>query len=225
MDLNIPDGDDANLVLLPLPENVDPEVEDWFYTELTEMARPSSVQFLRALSKIPKEISKNIDYHGPRSKVNVNVEEEETKTLARNQALTYFQPTFIKDITKSGKEWAITKGNYRICVHSRGASGVRIIYDVIKVSEYKDKIERKHMVKKEHLTPLERAFDESSASAKSIIDEMHYMEKREIRMKKTADATNARIKWFSYVSMSILIGVTWFQMTHLKGYFRKKKIL
>jgi hypothetical protein len=81
------------------------------------------------------------------------------------------------------------------------------------------------VVKKEHLTPLERAFDQSSALAKSIIDEMHYMEKREIRMKRTADGTNSRIRWFSYLSIVILVGVTWVQMKYLKGYFRKKKIL
>jgi len=225
MDLNIPDGDDATLLLLPLPEDVKPEVEDWFYTELTEMTRPTAVQFLKDLSKIPKDISQHINHKKSRSKVNVNVEEEETKTLAMNQALTYFRPTIIKDVAKSGGAWEVTRGNYRICIHSRGSESVRVIYDVVRVSEYKEKNERRHVVKKEHLTPLERAFDDSSALAKSIIDEMHYMEKREIRMKKTADATNSRIKWFSYVSIIILIGITWFQMTHLKGYFRKKKIL
>jgi len=225
MDLNIPDGDDANLVFLPLPEDVETELEDWFVTELSEMTRPTSIQFLKDLSKIPPHIGALLKNHKPRSKVSVHVEEEETKTLARNQALTYFRPTIIKDISKTGKGWDVTRGNYRICVNAKGSGDVRVIFDSIKVSEYQAKMERKHVVKKEHLTPLEKAFDDSSAMAKSILDEMHYMEKREIRMKKTADATNGRIKWFSYFSIVVLVGVTYFQMTHLKGYFRKKKIL
>ena len=225
MDLNIPDGDDANLVFLPLPEDIEVEAEDWFVTEMSEITRVNSNQFLKDLSKIPPHITQLLKKHKTPSKITVHVEEEETKSLARNQALTYFRPTVIKDISKSGKGWDVTRGNYRICVNARGSGDVRVIFDVIKVSEYQEKIDRKHVVKKEHLTPLEKAFDDSSAMAKSILDEMHYMEKREIRMKRTADGTNGRIKWFSYFSIVILVGVTYFQMTHLKGYFRKKKIL
>jgi hypothetical protein len=225
MDLNIPDGDDAHLLFLPLPEKIEPEVEDWFFTELSEMTRPSSVQFLKDLAKMPQDISDKIKQHKTRAKVSVTVEEEETKTIAKNQALNYFRPTIIRNIAKSGKGWDVTRGNYRICVYAKGSADVRAIFDMIKISEYQDKMEKKHVVKKEHLTPLERAFDQSSALAKSIIDEMHYMEKREIRMKRTADGTNSRIRWFSYLSIVILVAVTWVQMKYLKGYFRKKKIL
>lgn len=225
MDLNIPDGDDAHLLLLPLPEDIEPEVEDWFFTELSEMSRPSSVQFLKDLARMPQDISDKIKQHKNRARVSVMVEEEETKVVAKSQVMTYFRPTIIKNIAKTGKGWDVTRGNYRICVHARGSADVRILFDMIKVSEYQDKMERKHVVKKDHLTPLERGFDESSALAKSILDEMHYMEKREIRMKRTADGTNSRIRWFSYLSILILVGVTWVQMKYLKGYFRKKKIL
>ena len=226
MDFNIPDGDDAHLIFLPLPENIEPELEDWFVTEVAEITRPSSVQFLKDLSNMDAELSKKVKKHKVRSKVSVNVEEEESQVVAKNQIMTYFRPTIIENLAKSSKKgWNAHRGNYRICVSARGAGDVRIIFDTIKISEYKDKMDRKHVVKKEHLTPLERAFDESASLAREVIDEMHYMEKREIRMKRTADGTNSRIRWFSYISITILLGITWIQLRYMKGYFKKKKIL
>jgi len=203
MDLNIPDGDDAHVLFLPLPESIEPDVEDWFFTEISEMSRPSSVQFLKDLEKMPQDISKKIQQHKERARVSVTIKEEETKTIAKNQPMTYFHPTIIRNIAKTGKGWDVTRGNYRICVYAKGSVDVRAIMDVVKISEYQDKMEKNHVVKKDHLTPLERAFDESSALAKSIIDEMHYMEKREIRMKRTVDGMNSRIRWFSYLSISL----------------------
>jgi hypothetical protein len=226
MDFNIPDGDDAHLIFLPLPEDVESDVEDWFITEIAELTRPSSVQFLKDLSNMSNDIASKVKNHRVRSKIVVNVEEEESQTVARNQALTYFRPTIIKNLSKSSsKGWNAHRGNYRFCLSARGAGDVRIIFDTIRISEYQDKLDKKHIVKKEHLTPLERAFDESSALAKDVIDEMHYMEKRELRMKKTADGTNRRIRYFSYVSIVILVGITWLQLQYMKSYFKKKKIL
>jgi len=226
MDINIPDGDDAHLIFLPLPDDVESDVEEWFATEVAEMTRPNSVQFLKDISKMSDDLSHKVRSHRVKSKILVNVEEEESQTVAKNQALTYFRPTIIKNLSKtSTKGWNAHRGNYRFCVSARGAGGVRIIFDQIKISDYQEKLDRKHIVKKEHLTPLERALEESSAMAKEILNEMHYMEKREVRMKKTADGTNARIRYFSYISIIVLIGITWLQLKYMKSYFKKKKIL
>ena len=104
MDFNIPDGDDAHLIFLPLPENIEPELEDWFVTEVAEITRPSSVQFLKDLSNMDAELSKKVKKHKVRSKVSVNVEEEESQTVAKNQVMTYFRPTIIKNLAKSSKK-------------------------------------------------------------------------------------------------------------------------
>lgn len=79
--------------------------------------------------------------------------------------------------------------------------------------------------KDQHLTPLEETLDESIEAANNVLREMRYMEKREVRMRKTADSINTRIRWFSYLSMSVLLAVTYIQVTYLKRYFRKKKLL
>jgi len=225
MDINIPDGDDAHLVFIPLPEDVSSEVEDWFVTEMAELTRPESIQFLKEISRIPGNIANKMKEHKTRSKISLVIEEDGSTPVIKNQVLNYFKPSFSKNIAKAGRGWNENRGNYRICVNARGAGDVRILFDAIKLSEYQDKRNKKHLVKKEHLTPMEIAFEESASLAKTVVDEMFYMEKRESRMKKTADGTNARIRYFSYISIATLLGVTWIQIQYLKGYFKKKKVL
>ncbi len=213
-----------------MPEDIDPDHEDWFVTEVGELTRPDSKQFLKDhLSSYPTGMQKKLSAYNTRTKVTLTVEEDGVqagpKPIIRNQGLTYFRPTIVKELSKSSRGWHENRGNYRVCVAARGSGDVRIIFDSIKISEYQSKKDKKHLVKKDHLTPLEKAFEESANLAKTVIDEMHYMEKREQRMKKTADGTNSRVRYFSYISIAILLGVTYIQITYLKGYFRKKKVL
>lgn len=77
----------------------------------------------------------------------------------------------------------------------------------------------------DHLTPLAEQLQESIESARTVVREMQYMERREARMRHTADSINARVRYFSYVSVGILLLVTYVQVTYLKRYFRKKKLL
>jgi hypothetical protein len=51
------------------------------------------------------------------------------------------------------------------------------------------------------------------------------MEKREARMRVTADSINSRVRWFGYLSVAVLLVVTYLQVTYLKQYFHKKKLM
>jgi len=132
--------------------------------------------------------------------------------------------TIAAKLSKS-KGWDRSKGMFKICISVRGKKDVRVLFDALKISEFEEKLNKRHIVKKEHLTPLEEAFDEGISLAHGVIDEMRYMEKRENRMKQTADGTNTRIRYFSYLSIFVLLGVTWIQINYLKSYFKKKKVL
>jgi hypothetical protein len=79
--------------------------------------------------------------------------------------------------------------------------------------------------KAKHLTPLERSLDQSIASAHAVLREMRYMEKREQRMRQTSDHINRRVRYFSYLSIAVLLVVTYIQIGYLKRYFHKKKLL
>jgi hypothetical protein len=117
---------------------------------------------------------------------------------------------------------------YGICFsNADSARAVQIIMDVVLISEEildeEDGDER--FEKEKHLTPLEESLDQSIAAANSVLREMQYMEKREQRMRKTAESINNRVRWFSYLSVSVLLTVTYIQVTYLKRYFHKKKLM
>ncbi len=164
-----------------------------------------------------------------KSKVSVTVEQVDSHPpSSKTVNLTYFKlhkMTNIAEMLSRNKGWDKSRGQFSICITVRGYRDVRVLFDAVNISEYEEKMNKRHLVKKAHLTPLEEAFDEGISLAHSVIDEMHYMEKREIRMKQTTDGTNTRIRYFSYLSILVLLGVTWVQINYLKNYFKKKKVL
>lgn len=76
-----------------------------------------------------------------------------------------------------------------------------------------------------HLTPLTRQLSKSVSAANSVLKEMKHMERRETKMRITSDSINVRVNYFSYISVAILLAVTYVQVSYLKRYFKKKKIL
>jgi p24 family protein delta-1 len=106
---------------------------------------------------------------------------------------------------------------------------LRVIVDSVMMSEEfgvgDDALSEDEAFQGSHLTPLAEQLAESMAAAKSIIKEMNYMERRESRMRLTADSINARVRYFSYISVGVLLLVTYIQVTYLKRYFKKKKLL
>jgi p24 family protein delta-1 len=118
---------------------------------------------------------------------------------------------------------------YGICfTNSDRSSDVRVIYDVVLMTDQpNDEVSggKSEFRKEAHLTPLEVSLDESIRAANAVLQEMRYMEKREARMRKTAKDINTRVRWFSYLSASVLLAVTYIQVSYLKRYFHKKKLM
>lgn len=106
---------------------------------------------------------------------------------------------------------------------------IHMVVDSVMTSEEygigDDELSEEESFQGSHLTPLAEQLQESLAAAKSVIKEMNYMERRESRMRLTADSINARVRYFSYISVGVLLAVTYIQVTYLKRYFRKKKLL
>ena len=51
------------------------------------------------------------------------------------------------------------------------------------------------------------------------------MQKREARMKQTSESTASRIRFFAYVSILVLLLLSFWQTVYLKSFFRSKKLL
>ena len=231
LDLNIPDGDDAHLFFLVLNDDISHEAEDWFVTEMVEISRHESKRFLGDIdyTSQPSAVRTNDKDTRYKSKVSATVELVDSHPpSSKHFNLEYFKLTKMMNIAETlskVKGWDESRGQFELCFNVRGKHDAHILFETVKVSEYVEKMHKRHVLKKEHLTPLEEAFDNMIALAHDVVDEMRYMEKRELRMKQTTDSTNSRIKFFSYLSIVILLGVTYVQITYLKSYFKKKKIL
>jgi p24 family protein delta-1 len=44
-------------------------------------------------------------------------------------------------------------------------------------------------------------------------------------MRTVSEKTNARVAWFSILSLGVCIAVSALQLWHLQGFFRKKKLI
>ncbi|KAL3909731.1 MAG: hypothetical protein SGILL_007971, partial [Bacillariaceae sp.] len=73
---------------------------------------------------------------------------------------------------------------------------IHMVVDSVMTSEEygigDDELSEEESFQGSHLTPLAEQLQESLAAAKSVIKEMNYMERRESRMRLTADSINAR---------------------------------
>lgn len=219
----LPADDDAHLVLVSLPGDVSIDLESYFVSQVVEMTKPESSGYMKEI-KLPKEISDQThQYHGGILQVSISKGEEGHELRG---SLDLFEHKIYENIAKNiGDKNSDADNAFDLCFTGGHGKESRVIYDVITLNEFEDKLHHKHMLKKEHLTPLETTFEQSIIAAKKILEEMENFQRHETRMKHTADSTNSRIRLFSYLSVIILVSVTYFQITYLKGYFRKKKIL
>uniref|UniRef100_A0A0E0CRZ3 GOLD domain-containing protein n=1 Tax=Oryza meridionalis TaxID=40149 RepID=A0A0E0CRZ3_9ORYZ len=62
-------------------------------------------------------------------------------------------------------------------------------------------------------------------AVQSIHQNMIYLKAREAEMRTVSEKTNARVAWFSILSLSVCIVVSILQLWHLQGYFQKKKLI
>jgi len=188
---NIPDDDDAHMVFIALPRGVDDEVEEWFSTQMHDMTRKGSANFMQALPEVSKQIHSKIsdDEFNGRSNVYLKLTVPKRPVL-RHQMFMWYAPVVVMNVVKASqrgqKKTTNTQpeGGYTVCFENKGIDqGVRVLFDVVLMSDEGQDVELQNkIIKKEHLTPLEMNFQEGIRAANTILNEMKYMERREARM-------------------------------------------
>jgi len=231
---NVPDDDDAHMVFIALPDSAAEEVEEWFSTQMYDMTRKGSANFMKQLPNVSKEIHEKIsdDEFNGRSNVYLKLTVPKRPVL-RHQMFMWYAPVVVMNVVKASQRGQNKKkntqppGGYSVCFENKNADqGVRMLFDVVLMSDDgQDEELQNKIIKKEHLTPLETNFQEGIKAANTILSEMKYMERREARMRHTAESTNAKIRMFSFLSVIVLLGVTFLQRTYLRSYFKKKKLM
>lgn len=237
LQLNLPDSDDFHTVFATIPADDDELAhakpidyyEDWFVEHISEMTNAESPTFMNEFPLTSEIESLRNKYNQKHNGVSVEVDPSGT-----NEILPFYDVVTEKHIVQNNKytpnnkkHWDPDLGAYSICINNQSTKHIHVIYDFIILNDYDTKSSSKNrsLITKGHLSPLEQKLDNSIHVAKSIIDEMYYMEKREIRLKVTSDRTNGRIVWFSYLSVFILVMVAWIQSCYLNAYLKKKKVL
>lgn len=250
LSFTIPEEDDAHVVFLAIPgqdaeedeENVDwtreqKELEDYFTNQMAQMEKYKVRNSLprkfpeQPPENISKLMSKFLNQYDGELKAFCKITVATTsKASSRNMETFWFTPIVINHLRKSlrGRDSDKLDG-YEFCFeNSNEDSPVQIVVETVYTSgpetgEDDDGVAP--VFESSHLTPLAEQLEEGIRSANTVLNEMRYMEGRERRMRQTADSINARVQYFSYISIGVLILVTYVQVTYLKRYFRKKKLL
>jgi hypothetical protein len=250
---NIPEDDDAHLIFVALPRFEDEteetlakakKVEEYFVDQTLQQSKlreKGSTLPLRYPNPVPndtaglmKEFLQMIDSNGgsPGKCCKVVISNPDTGKT-RTMESFYFTPIVLNHVRQmigsDEDEMDVQPlGGYSICfnneVHSNGE--VMMVMEAVMVNENPDEVENKPgFDPAAHLTPLTQQLSESVSAANSVLKEMRHMEKRETKMRITSDSINVRVRYFSYISVAVLLAVTYVQVSYLKRYFQKKKIL
>ena len=207
-----------------------------FRNEGASLPRRFPTQPPEDITKLTNEVYEDNGQQG-RSGCQVRIYNPQTSS-SRTMETFYFNPVVLNYVRKALRShphtWeAPPLEGYAICFNNlNDEEEVQMVMEVVMVSDDGDSEDEtdgdggsNKKFDASHLTPLAEQLAESINAAQSVIREMQYMEKREQRMRLTADSINSRVRYFSYISVGMLFVVTYIQVTYLKRYFRKKKLL
>ena len=253
--MTIPQDDDANVVFVAVPglaaeedeENPDwvkeqREMEEHFVFQMAEMQKYRVRSTLPrkfpttpsdAITKLMNKFLNEKQDGELKSGCKVTVSNHQS-SVVRSMESFWFTPLVLNHLRKTfrGRDDMGRNSNplegYEFCFENTNEDApVQIMVESVLLSDpiMNEADNSKQVFEPAHLTPLAEQLADSIGSAESVLKEMRYMEGRERRMRQTSDSINSRVRYFSYISVSVLLVVTYIQVTYLKRYFRKKKLL
>ncbi|KAI1314692.1 vesicle coat component [Mortierella claussenii] len=86
-------------------------------------------------------------------------------------------------------------------------------------------VDYEKLAEKEKLAPMELELRKLEDLVKDILDNMEHLQAREERMRNTNESTNERVKFFSSLTMFVLVALGLWQIFYLKRFFRKKRLI
>lgn len=235
----VPPHDDAHLSFVALRSSGPSEVDEYYVALVSQLVKEAAndPETVPAIPETPDNIKTMVKDAGegdPNSGVFLQIKKPD-KPLLRHQLLKYNTPVVIQSLRKRAADAGHGDDeNFIICFKNTNSWREQKDVDIVFDSTLEDTSEdddpevnqlRKKMVRKTQMDPLETSLDEIITKAEDILEEFKYMERRERRMRKTADSTNTRVRYFSYLSILVLLGVTLIQVLYLQSYFRKKKLM
>jgi len=81
------------------------------------------------------------------------------------------------------------------------------------------------LLRKKKIEGVELELRKLEVAVQAIHQNLIYLKAREAEMRTVSEKTNARVVWFSILSLGVCIAVSILQLWHLQGFFRKKKLI
>ncbi|KAK8629796.1 hypothetical protein V6N13_078624 [Hibiscus sabdariffa] len=117
-------------------------------------------------------------------------------------------------------------GNYLACFWSDNHN--RVTGEIVVNIDWKTGIAAKDwesVARKEKIEGVELELRKLEGAVESIHENLLYLKSREAEMRSMSESTNARVAWFSIMSLGICILVSALQVWYLKRFFQKKKLI
>jgi len=86
-------------------------------------------------------------------------------------------------------------------------------------------VDYEELAKQEHFSALEVSIRRLSDRLRDIRAEQNYQRNREAVFRNTSESTNSRVVWWSVVQTLILVATGMWQISHLKNFFKTKKLV
>ncbi|KAH1051903.1 hypothetical protein AAZX31_08G183900 [Glycine max] len=81
------------------------------------------------------------------------------------------------------------------------------------------------VAKKEKIEGIELQLRKLEGTVEAVHENLIFLRGREAEIRNVSESTNARVAWFSFMSLGVCIAVSVLQLWHLKRYFHKKKLI
>ena len=88
-----------------------------------------------------------------------------------------------------------------------------------------DEADVESLAKKAHLTELQQELQSLERRLAFIIQELEYSQVQEEHFNAQSDRINSRIIYWSLLQVSLLVASAFWQINHLKAFFRAKKLV
>lgn len=134
----------------------------------------------------------------------------------------------------SFESYSGTGGDFAVCFYSRMSSGVRATEGMKRtiLLEWKgaggsnsEEIDYAALATREHMKPMELHLRQMLDTVRGLHAHYEYFKSREIQMRNTNEYINSRIMWFTFLVIGVLAVFAFWQVSHLKRFFKRKKLI
>ncbi|BFZ53441.1 emp24p/erv25p-related protein [Savitreella phatthalungensis] len=117
-------------------------------------------------------------------------------------------------------------GLHELCFQAAASNGwftssrIRLHLDIVSgfSEEFKGKGDEK-------VHDLGRQVEELNHRLKDVLREQSYQRTREMEFRDQSERTNAKVAWWTLVQLFVILAMCAWQLTHLRGFFTKQKLV